>query len=76
MPSHKHVREVRRLVLEAGLSLVGTRVNGSSHLVCEVRTKAGVTARVVMPSTPSDNRWQKNARSFLNRLAAGEGGAT
>lgn len=61
-------------MLDAGLCLVRTRVNGSSHLVCDVRTKEGVTACVVMPSTPSDSRWQKNARSFLNRLAAGAGG--
>lgn len=58
----KHHRDCTRICRDAGLSVLGLELGGK-HL--RVRCQEGV---VIMPSSPSDRRWQRKALAFARRL--------
>ena len=59
---NKHRRDCVALCAGAGLTVLGVEQRGRHWaVVC-------AEGRVIMPSTPSDFRWRRNARAFARRL--------
>ena len=58
----KHHRDCTRICKEAGLNAIGLEFGGK-HL--RVKCQEGV---VIMPSSPSDRRWRRNAQAFARRF--------
>lgn len=58
----KHQRDCTRLCTEAGLSVLGVEFGGK-HL--RINCEEGL---MIMPSTPSDRRWSRNAKALARRL--------
>ena len=61
----KHLRECIALCASAGLTVLGVEDRGR-HLAVNC-----VEGRLVMPCTPSDWRWRRNARALARRMARG-----
>ena len=60
---HKHKRECRTLCQTNGLTVLRLEQR-SKHLavIC-------AEGMVIMPSTPSDRRWRRNAKAYIRRIA-------
>jgi hypothetical protein len=61
----KHRRDCVALCIDAGLNVLGVDDRGR-HL-----TILCTEGRVVMPYTPGDWRWRRNARAQARRMARG-----
>ena len=60
---NKHARECRSLCEKSGLSVLALEQRGKRiAVVC-------TTGTVILPRTPSDCRWQKNALAQARRIA-------
>ncbi|NBZ86059.1 hypothetical protein [Stagnihabitans tardus] len=58
----KHLRDCARLCRAAGLSVLGVEFGGK-HV--RFRCEEGV---MILPSTPSDRRWGRNAAAQARRM--------
>ena len=61
----KHLNHCKGICSNAGLNVLRVE-HRRKHvgIVCEEGT-------VIMPSTPGDRRWHRNARSFARKMAGG-----
>ena len=64
-------RDIKRMVQDAGLTLVSAAICGSGHWRLRVRRSDGQEATCVMPCTPGDHRGLLNKASELRRFARG-----
>lgn len=61
---NKHERLCRSICVREGLTVIGIDTSRRHlHVQC-------AEGNVVFPKTPSDYRWQQNARSVARRVAA------
>lgn len=69
MSTKKTQKEIVSIITECGLCVVGHTV--TNHHRFEVQLPGGgPTRKITAPITPSDKRWQLNARAYIRKTAA------